>query len=272
EDEPLVRNMVVRILFEQGYRVLEAGNGEEALRVVDSHAGESIDLLLTDLVMPQMGGKDLAQRLKRSGVSVVVMDACYSAKTANKYDKWTGMVSALVRVGIPAVVGMQYAFSDAAAKAFWPDFYEAVAAGLTLDEAVSAGRLAIMDLEPEPSEENPQEMLTAQNDFGFPALYMRSEDGLLFPELTNDSSLAGHREQLSRRHGSLPPAPGKTGPVGPPPGPDARLSGEVPPELALLNHLASKSPGGDFVYVYYASKSPTAPMPPPAKPTRPSDS
>lgn len=215
---------------------------------------------------------NLAQRLKRSGVSVVVMDACYSAKTANKYDKWTGMVSALVRVGIPAVVGMQYAFSDVAAKAFWPDFYEAVAAGLTLDEAVSAGRLAIMDLEPEPSEENPQEILTAQNDFGFPALYMRSEDGLLFPELTNDSSLAEHREQLSRRHGSLPPAPGKTGPVGPPPGPDARLSGEVPPELALLNHLASKSPGGDFVYVYYASKSPTAPMPPPAKPTRPSDS
>ena len=64
EDEPLVRNMVVRILFEQGYRVLEAANGEEALRVVNSHAGETIDLLLTDLVMPQMGGKELAQRLK----------------------------------------------------------------------------------------------------------------------------------------------------------------------------------------------------------------
>jgi two-component system cell cycle sensor histidine kinase/response regulator CckA len=64
EDEPLVRNMVVRILFEQGYRVLEAANGEEALRVVNSHAGENIHLLLTDLVMPQMGGKDLAERLK----------------------------------------------------------------------------------------------------------------------------------------------------------------------------------------------------------------
>lgn len=64
EDEPLVRNMVVRILFEQGYRVLEAANGEEALRVVNTHAGENIHLLLTDLVMPQMGGKDLAERLK----------------------------------------------------------------------------------------------------------------------------------------------------------------------------------------------------------------
>ena len=207
---------------------------------------------------------NLAQRLKRSGVSVVVMDACYSAKTSNKYDKWSGMVSALVRVGIPAVLGMQYAFSDPAAQAFWPDFYEAVAAGLPLDQAVSAGRLAIMDLEPEPSEKNPKEMLTAQNDFGFPALYMRSEDGLLFPELTNDESLAEHREHLSRQSGFLPLRLGKTGPVGP--GPDARLSGVVPPELALLNHLASKSPGGDFVYVYYASKSSTAPTSPPAKP------
>ena len=56
--------MVVRILFEQGYRVLEASNGEEALRVVKSHAGEHIHLLLTDLVMPQMGGKELAEELK----------------------------------------------------------------------------------------------------------------------------------------------------------------------------------------------------------------
>ena len=64
EDEPLVRNMVVRILFQEGYRVLEASNGEEALRVVKSHAGENIHLLLTDLVMPQMGGRDLAEQLQ----------------------------------------------------------------------------------------------------------------------------------------------------------------------------------------------------------------
>ena len=159
---------------------------------------------------------------------------------------------------------------QAAKKENGKDFYEAVAAGLPLDQAVSAGRLAIMDLEPEPSEKNPEEMLTAQNDFGFPALYMRSEDGLLFPELTNDESLAAHREHLSRRSGFPSLRLGKTGPAGP--GPDARLSGEVPPELALLNQLASTSPGGDFVYVSYKSKSPTAPTFPPAKPTGSSDS
>ena len=47
---------MVRILFEQGSKFLEAANSEEALRVVSSHAGRVIDLLLSDVVMPQMGG------------------------------------------------------------------------------------------------------------------------------------------------------------------------------------------------------------------------
>jgi PAS domain S-box-containing protein len=64
EDEPLVRDLAHRILSQQGYKVLEAANGEEALRVVQEHIGEKIHLLLTDVVMPQMGGKELADQLK----------------------------------------------------------------------------------------------------------------------------------------------------------------------------------------------------------------
>jgi len=64
EDEPLVRDLAHRILSQQGYKVLEAANGEEALRVAHEHGGEEIHLLLTDVVMPQMGGKDLADQLK----------------------------------------------------------------------------------------------------------------------------------------------------------------------------------------------------------------
>jgi len=72
EDEPMLRRIGVRVLEGQGYRVLEAANGVEALRVAAGHAGR-IDLLLTDVVMPQMGGRELADRLRvgRPGIKVL---------------------------------------------------------------------------------------------------------------------------------------------------------------------------------------------------------
>ena len=73
EDEPSVRNLAHHLLHQQGYKVLEATNGEEALRVNQEHVGETIHLLLTDVVMPQMGGKELADQLKilRPGIKVL---------------------------------------------------------------------------------------------------------------------------------------------------------------------------------------------------------
>ena len=63
EDEAAVRGLLRRFMDGKGYRVLEAADGEEALSVVESEAGR-IDLLLTDLVMPGMGGFELAHRLE----------------------------------------------------------------------------------------------------------------------------------------------------------------------------------------------------------------
>jgi two-component system, cell cycle sensor histidine kinase and response regulator CckA len=63
EDEPAVRAMAARILRQQGYRVLEAANGDEALRIVREQHEPPIALLLTDMVMPQMGGKLLAEQI-----------------------------------------------------------------------------------------------------------------------------------------------------------------------------------------------------------------
>ena len=64
EDDELVRDLANRLLKQQGYRVLDAANGEEALRVAKEHDRETIHLLLADIVMPQMGGKALADQLK----------------------------------------------------------------------------------------------------------------------------------------------------------------------------------------------------------------
>jgi PAS domain S-box-containing protein len=74
EDEELVRKFVRSILESNGYTVLEAHHGSEALRLALQHPGP-IHLLLTDMVMPLMDGKLLAQRMLglRPGIRVLYM-------------------------------------------------------------------------------------------------------------------------------------------------------------------------------------------------------
>jgi CheY-like chemotaxis protein len=63
EDEPAVRQLFAQALTRAGYQVYEARNGQEAVQVFDQR-GDAIDLLLTDLRMPYMGGAELAQQLR----------------------------------------------------------------------------------------------------------------------------------------------------------------------------------------------------------------
>jgi PAS domain S-box-containing protein len=63
DDEPL-RKLVSRILNRTGYTVVSASNGEEALRLIDSPEHTGIDLLVSDVVMPGIGGKALAEKLE----------------------------------------------------------------------------------------------------------------------------------------------------------------------------------------------------------------
>ncbi|HEV8631196.1 MAG TPA: ATP-binding protein, partial [Thermoanaerobaculia bacterium] len=62
EDEPMVRDLARRVLADRGYAILEAGDGEEALRVAAQHDGP-IHIMLSDMVMPGMGGAELRERV-----------------------------------------------------------------------------------------------------------------------------------------------------------------------------------------------------------------
>lgn len=66
EDDPSLRNLARGILAGQGYRVLTAANGQEALRTAQEHQGPPISLVVTDVVMPKMNGKVMAEWLKES--------------------------------------------------------------------------------------------------------------------------------------------------------------------------------------------------------------
>jgi PAS domain S-box-containing protein len=74
EDEPALREVTRRILRGAGYQVIVAENGPEALQAVDQHTGQ-IDLVLSDVIMPQMPGPELARQLlaQRPSIRVLLM-------------------------------------------------------------------------------------------------------------------------------------------------------------------------------------------------------
>jgi CheY-like chemotaxis protein len=74
EDEAAVRTLAKKILSQKGYRVLEASDGAIALRLAAAHVGE-IDLVLTDVAMPNLGGRGMVEELRElsPGIRVLFM-------------------------------------------------------------------------------------------------------------------------------------------------------------------------------------------------------
>jgi CheY-like chemotaxis protein len=85
EDEPIIREYMESVLRELGYIVVKAADGEEALGLFKQIPGMMIDLLLTDIVMPKMNGKELAYRigLLSPGTKVLFCSA-YPEKLASR--------------------------------------------------------------------------------------------------------------------------------------------------------------------------------------------
>jgi two-component system, cell cycle sensor histidine kinase and response regulator CckA len=73
EDEPSVRNLAAYVLRRTGYKVIEAEDGPEALDLIRNGKIGQIDLLLTDVIMPKMDGKELADQLRSSRPNIKVL-------------------------------------------------------------------------------------------------------------------------------------------------------------------------------------------------------
>ncbi len=101
EDEPAMLEVTRRILEENGYVALTAGRGSEAIRIASEHAG-AIDLLLTDVVMPQMLGKEVAERITEMRPDVHVL---FMSGYAQPLDASPGTLD-------PDVVLLQKPFSE----------------------------------------------------------------------------------------------------------------------------------------------------------------
>lgn len=123
----------------------------------------------------------LAKKLVETGVRVAVLGACLTARR-DQVNLWSSTAANLINGGIGAVIGMQYVVKNSSAEAFSKAFYEALALGYPVDQAVTKGRLAIFEQED-------------FRGFGTPVLYMGGGDGVVFPEFTEDPVLRAEREK-----------------------------------------------------------------------------
>jgi hypothetical protein len=142
---------------------------------------------------------------------IALLNACEGARALGK-DSFAGVAQRLVQQGIPCVVAMQFEISDASAIQFSSAFYEGVASGKPVDQAVAEGRLAIF------SEVSDLEWAT-------PVLYLRSPDARIFAPSRRSGVIT------PAQPAPIPAAP-KTPPSTPKPAASETPTPEVTPETA----------------------------------------
>ena len=128
----------------------------------------------------RMTAEQLAVNLSGHGVQLAILGACETGRR-DGLNVWSGVAAALMEAGIPAVVAMQFKIWDKSAIAFGRQFYRALAAGLPLDQAVSAGRLAVFNLV-DPLREDPQ-LRDFWRGWGVPVLYLRADQTFVLPAI-----------------------------------------------------------------------------------------
>jgi hypothetical protein len=117
----------------------------------------------------------LAIQLRDAGVRVAVLGACLTAQRDDA-GAWSSTAETLLKAEFGAVIGMQFPVLDKSALRFAERFYGTLAIGLSIDEAVATGRVAV----------------AASGDsrgWATPVLYLRSPDGVIFTEFASNPAL-----------------------------------------------------------------------------------
>jgi signal transduction histidine kinase len=108
EDEPSVRLLAGRILKDQGYEVLSACNGQDALNVVSEYRGSAIRLVFTDLIMPLMSGKVMAEWLKITHPDLkVLFTSGYTEDAITQYGVFEMGVAFMPKPYTPALLAFK---------------------------------------------------------------------------------------------------------------------------------------------------------------------
>jgi hypothetical protein len=164
------------ILHFMGHGVFEHATGEGALLFSG-----------TDGLGEAISGRHLATKVKDfASLRLVVLNACSTALAGleEAASPFGGVATALVLGGVPAVVAMQSPIADQHAVAFSAAFYNRLAHGAALEEAVTEGRQAVHSLRPESA------------DWAIPILFQRNSSGALLPFLAPHAT---PRAKVSRR-------------------------------------------------------------------------
>jgi tetratricopeptide (TPR) repeat protein len=149
----------------------------------DEQAGDGMLILQDEGGLSQpVSGQVLGTLLQdESTLRLALLNACEGAH-ASRTDPFSGTAQSLVRRRIPAVIAMQTAISDEAAKTFAYEFYRALADDYPVDAALTEARKAIF------SQGNPRE-------WGTPVLFMRSSDGRLDEEEAQPATVPATRHR-----------------------------------------------------------------------------
>jgi hypothetical protein len=140
----------------------------------------------------RVSGTEVAEQLAdRSSVRLVVLNACWTA-CASSAGPYAGVATALLKAGIPAVVAMQFPISDRAALTFSRKLYSRLAAGDTLDAAVTEGRKAIRGQH------------RGSVEWGTPVLFQRQEKSIVIAQRQETRRGLLRSRQLASVPGSMP--------------------------------------------------------------------